>query len=129
MYFFYRKLKFDARPIDNYEDPQIIVSAADCRFILFDNITEATRIWIKGHQFSFRYLFENEKLAQEFDGGSIAIKERLDVLTRNQRTVITIENDCFEMVAIGALLVGSVNFTVKSNQSIEKGDELGRIKK
>jgi phosphatidylserine decarboxylase len=33
------------------------------------------------------------------------------------------------MVAIGALLVGSVNFTVKSNQSIEKGDELGRIKK
>jgi hypothetical protein len=21
MYFFYRKLKFDARPIDNYEDP------------------------------------------------------------------------------------------------------------
>jgi phosphatidylserine decarboxylase len=168
--FFYRKLKSDARPIDNHEHPNIIVSPADCRLILFDNISEATRIWIKGHQFSLRYLFEDEQLAQEFDRGSIAIfrlapddyhrfhspikgiigkymkkitgtyytvnpiaiKEELDVLTRNQRTVITIESDCFEriaFVAIGALLVGSVNFTVKPNQSIEKGDELGRIKK
>jgi len=168
--FFYRKLKANARPIDNYDDPYTIVSAADCRLILFDNISEATRIWIKGHQFSLQHLFEDEQLAEEFDGGSIAvfrlapddyhrfhspikgtigkhmkqingtyytvnpiaIKERLDVLTRNQRTVITIESDCFErvaFVAIGALLVGSVNFTVKPNQSIEKGDELGRIKK
>jgi phosphatidylserine decarboxylase len=164
--FFYRKLKPDARPIDNPDDPYGIVSAADCRLILFDNISEATRIWIKGQQFSLRYLFEDEKLAKEFDGGSIAvfrlapvdyhrfhspikgiigkymkkitgtyytvnpiaIKENLDVLTRNQRTVITIKNDSFEriaFVAIGALLVGSVNFTVKPDQPIEKGDELG----
>ena len=47
----------------------------------------------------------------------IAIKEGIDVLTRNQRTVITIKNDSFEriaFVAIGALLVGSVNFTVQT---------------
>ena len=167
--FFYRKLKANARPIACQNDPCIIVSAADCRLILFDEISEATRIWIKGQQFSLQYLFEDEKLAQEFDGGSIvifrlapddyhrfhspvqgiigshlkeitgtyytvnpiAIKERLDVLTRNQRTVITIECDCFEkvaFVAIGALLVGSVNFTVQPNQSVEKGDELGKMK-
>jgi phosphatidylserine decarboxylase len=165
--FFYRKLKAHARPIANPDDPYTIVSAADCRLILFDNICDATRIWIKGHHFSLQNLFEDDKLAEEFDGGSIvvfrlapddyhrfhspikgiigehikqitgtyytvnpiAIKEGLDVLTRNQRTVMTIENDSFEriaFVAIGALLVGSVNLTVKPNQSIEKGDELGK---
>ncbi|CAF0739784.1 unnamed protein product [Adineta steineri] len=164
--FFYRKLKPNARIIDNCDDPKIIVSAADCRLITFDNISEATRVWIKGHQFSLRYLFEDENLAKEFDGGSIAIfrlapvdyhrfhspvkgtignymkkitgtyytvnpiaiKENLDVLTRNQRTVITIDSDCFDkvaFVAIGALLVGSVNFTVQPYQAVEKGDELG----
>ncbi|CAF2583192.1 unnamed protein product [Rotaria sp. Silwood2] len=164
--FFYRKLKTNARPIDNRNDSNIIVSAADCRLILFDNISEATRIWIKGNQFSLRYLFDDEILAQEFHGGSIAvfrltpadyhrfhspikgiigediktimgtyytvnpiaIRERIDVLTRNQRTMITIESNYFEkvaFVAIGALLVGSINLTVKPHQSIEKGDELG----
>ncbi|UJR28392.1 hypothetical protein I4U23_009633 [Adineta vaga] len=164
--FFYRKLKADARPIAALNEPNVVVSAADCRLITFDNISEATRIWIKGHQFSLRYLFENETLAKEFDGGSIAIfrlapvdyhrfhspirgtigeqmkkisgtyytvnpiaiQEQLDVLTRNQRTVITINSDYFEkvvFVAIGALLVGSVNFTVTPCQTIEKGDELG----
>jgi phosphatidylserine decarboxylase len=168
--FFYRKLNTNARPIDHYDNPDIIVSMADCRLILFDDISEATRIWIKGHQFSLQSLFEDEQLAQEFDGGSIvvfrlapddyhrfhspitgqigphmkqitgtyytvnpiAIKERLDVLTKNQRTVITIESDGFErvaLVAIGALLVGSVNFTVQPNQLIHKGDELGKIEK
>ena len=165
--FFYRKLKPGARPIDHPEDPAGVVSAADCRLILFDNISEATRIWIKGHNFSLRYLFDDEQLAQEFDGGSIAvfrlapvdyhrfhspvkgtvgsvlkritgtyytvnpiaIKENLDVLTRNQRTVVTIESETFErvaFVAIGALLVGSVNFIVRPQQNIDKGDELGK---
>jgi len=167
--FFYRKLKPDARPIANREDSNIIVSSADCRLILFDNINEATRIWIKGHNFSLHHLFDDEKMAEEFDGGSIAvfrlapvdyhrfhspidgtigsnikkitgtyytvnpiaIKENLDVLTRNQRSVITIENESFDkvaFVAIGALLVGSVNFTVDSRQTINKGNELGKIK-
>jgi len=167
--FFYRKLNPNARPIDHHDNPNIIVSAADCRLILFDDISEATRIWIKGHQFSLQSLFQDEQLAQEFDGGSIvvfrlapddyhrfhspitgqigphmkqitgtyytvnpiAIKEQLDVLTRNQRTVITIESDCFErvaLVAIGALLVGSVNFTVQPDQLVQKGDELGKMK-
>ncbi|UJR21102.1 hypothetical protein I4U23_024202 [Adineta vaga] len=164
--FFYRKLKPTARRIADRNDPNIIVSAADCRLILFNNINDATRIWIKGHNFSLHHLFHDEKLAEEFDGGSIAvfrlapvdyhrfhspihgkvsgemkkitgtyytvnpiaIKENLDVLTRNQRTMITIENETVEkiaFVAIGALLVGSVNFTVEPHQSIQKGDELG----
>jgi phosphatidylserine decarboxylase len=150
--FFYRKLKPDARSIANRDDPNVIVSAADCRLIVFDNIDEATRIWIKGHHFSLHHLFDDKKLAQEFDGGSIAvfrlapvdyhrfhspidgkiaIKENLDVLTRNQRTVITIESETLDkiaFVAIGALLVGSVNFTVEPHQPINKGDEVGKMK-
>ena len=165
--FFYRQLKPSARPIDNPDDPCGIVSAADCRLILFDSIGESKRIWIKGHHFSLRSLLDDEKLAEEFEGGSIAvfrlapvdyhrfhspisgrvgdhmkqipgtyytvnpiaIKENLDVLTMNQRTVMTIESDCFErivFVAIGALLVGSVNLTVKKQQAVAKGDELGK---
>ncbi|CAF1137178.1 unnamed protein product [Adineta steineri] len=164
--FFYRKLKSDARPIANKNDPNTIVSAADCRLIVFNNIDDATRIWIKGHHFSLHHLFDDEKMADEFLGGSIAvfrlapvdyhrfhspvhgqigsdmkkitgtyytvnpiaIKENLDVLTRNQRTVITIANESLDkiaFVAIGALLVGSVNFTVECKQTIDKGDELG----
>jgi phosphatidylserine decarboxylase len=166
--FFYRKLKPDARAIAKPDNSNTIVSAADCRLILFDNINDATRIWIKGHHFSLKYLFQDDKLADEFNGGSIAvfrlapvdyhrfhspidgiigrdikkitgtyytvnpiaIRENLDVLTRNQRTVITIESDTFEkiaFVAIGALLVGSVNFTVEPQQSINKGNELGNL--
>jgi len=160
------KLKPDARSIANRDDLDTVVSSADCRLILFDNIDDATRVWIKGHHFSLRHLFHDEKMAEAFDGGSIAvfrlapvdyhrfhspihgkigaqmkkitgtyytvnpiaIKENLDVLTRNQRTVITIESNTFEkvaFVAIGALLVGSVNFTVEPNQRVNKGDELG----
>lgn len=167
--FFYRKLRPNTRPIAHMKDPSVIVSAADCRLMLFNNINDATHIWIKGRQFSLRFLFEDEKLAREFDGGSIAvfrlapddyhrfhspihgrmgpimkqitgtyytvnpiaIQANLDVLTRNQRTITTIESDCFEkiaFVAIGALLVGSVNFTVKPNQFVQKGDELGKMK-
>ncbi|CAF2112467.1 unnamed protein product [Rotaria magnacalcarata] len=164
--FFYRKLKPSARKIADSNNPNVIVSAADCRLIIFDNVNDATRLWIKGHHFSLKHLFRDEKLAEEFNGGSIAIfrlapvdyhrfhspvdgeigtqmkkitgtyytvnpiaiKENLDVLTRNQRTVITIESQLFEktaFVAIGALLVGSVNFTVEPKQHINKGDELG----
>lgn len=167
--FFYRKLKPNARPIDNPNDSCTIVSAADCRLILFENISDATRIWIKGQNFSLKHLFDDDLLAQEFDGGSIAvfrlspadyhrfhspvtgsigesmktipgtfytvnpiaIRESLDVLTENQRKLITIESSCFgkvAFVAIGALLVGSINFTVKKNQSVEKGDEVGKKK-
>ena len=165
--FFYRKLKPGTRPIANPDDPSIVVSVADCRLVVFDDIDDATRIWIKGQHFSLRRLFDDEKMAEEFNGGSIAvfrlapvdyhryhspidgkigskikkitgtyytvnpiaIREKLDVLSRNQRAVITFESDSFEkvaFVAIGALLVGSVNFTVEPREDVRKGDEVGQ---
>lgn len=47
--FFYRKLKPEVRPID--QDPNSIVSSADCRLMAFDTVSLAKKIWIKGRDF------------------------------------------------------------------------------
>jgi phosphatidylserine decarboxylase len=54
--FFYRKLKPGARPCSAPNDPNIIVSPADCRSVVFDRIEDATKIWIKGREFSVERL-------------------------------------------------------------------------
>ncbi|KAI1315962.1 hypothetical protein EDD11_010601 [Mortierella claussenii] len=71
--FFYRKLRPDARPIYAKDDPNIIVSSADCRLCVFESITAATQVWIKGKSFSMQQLVRDEALAAQFEGGSIAI--------------------------------------------------------
>ncbi|GLB40809.1 putative catalyzes the formation of phosphatidylethanolamine (PtdEtn) from phosphatidylserine (PtdSer) [Lyophyllum shimeji] len=50
--FFYRKLKPGARPLDHPTDPHRLVSAADCRLVCFPSVCDATRVWIKGREFS-----------------------------------------------------------------------------
>ncbi|KAJ5220169.1 Phosphatidylserine decarboxylase-related protein [Penicillium chermesinum] len=54
--FFYRALKPDARPCSAPDDPRIVVSPADCRSVVFDRMTEATSIWVKGREFSIERL-------------------------------------------------------------------------
>ncbi|CRG86164.1 phosphatidylserine decarboxylase [Talaromyces islandicus] len=54
--FFYRKLKPGARPCSAPNDPNIIVSPADCRSVVFDRIEDATKVWIKGREFSVERL-------------------------------------------------------------------------
>ncbi|KAF9538016.1 hypothetical protein BGW38_010016, partial [Lunasporangiospora selenospora] len=41
--FFYRKLRSDVRPIYEKENPNTIVSSADCRLCVFESITAATQ--------------------------------------------------------------------------------------
>lgn len=59
------------------------------------------------------------------------VREELDVFTENHRQVLTMtdpENDrSFAVVAVGALLVGSIQLTNanKEGDSVEKGEELG----
>ncbi|KAL0489356.1 phosphatidylserine decarboxylase [Acrasis kona] len=67
--FFYRKLKKEARPIHQSD----CVSPADCRFHAFRSITDATNIWIKGHNFTLKNVIQDEKLSERFVGGSMAI--------------------------------------------------------
>ncbi|CAF0766457.1 unnamed protein product [Didymodactylos carnosus] len=79
-----------------------------------------TGIWGKEEKLSGTYYTVNP----------VAIKENIDVLTKNQRVVATIETDnelfgSVGFVAVGALLVGSINFTVEKEQLIRKGDEVG----
>ncbi|KAF6765662.1 phosphatidylserine decarboxylase-domain-containing protein [Ephemerocybe angulata] len=73
--FFYRKLKPSARPVEAPEDPYRLVSAADCRLMTFETVSEATRIWIKGRDFSVgRLLGENYKADWDrYNGGALAI--------------------------------------------------------
>ena len=50
--FFYRKLKPNARPVEDPDNAYRIVSGADCRLMVFATMSEATRLWIKGRDFS-----------------------------------------------------------------------------
>jgi phosphatidylserine decarboxylase len=54
--FFYRALKPDARPCSAPDNPKIIVSPADCRSVVFNRMDEATKIWVKGREFSIERL-------------------------------------------------------------------------
>lgn len=73
--FFYRKLKPNARPIADPEDPRRLVSCADCRMMAFETVSEATRIWIKGREFSVARLLgpEYENDIHKFEGGALGI--------------------------------------------------------
>jgi len=67
-----------------------------------------------------------------------AVNETLDVFTANRRDVLIINANLFParqgetptvvpvaFVAIGALLVGSVNWSKKPGEAVKKGDDLG----
>ncbi|KAK4176169.1 phosphatidylserine decarboxylase-domain-containing protein [Triangularia setosa] len=54
--FFYRALKPDARPVSAPDNPRIVVSPADCRSVVFNRVDIATKIWIKGREFSVKRL-------------------------------------------------------------------------
>ncbi|RFU75469.1 phosphatidylserine decarboxylase [Trichoderma arundinaceum] len=54
--FFYRALKPGARPCSAPDNPRIIVSPADCRSVIFNQITQATKIWVKGREFNMKRL-------------------------------------------------------------------------
>lgn len=73
--FFYRKLKPEARPVDEPDNPYRLVSAADCRMMAFATINEATQIWIKGRDFTVaRLLGPNYKdQFHKYDGGALVI--------------------------------------------------------
>lgn len=43
--FFARRLKASARPIDAQDDPRTVVSPADCRMTVFENVDQARKFW------------------------------------------------------------------------------------
>lgn len=72
--FFYRKLKLaECRSLACPDDPTVTVSPADCRLNVFGTLSDATRLWIKGVNFSLAGLLKDAPLAQYFSGGSLVV--------------------------------------------------------
>ncbi|GAA5802578.1 hypothetical protein HPULCUR_008048 [Helicostylum pulchrum] len=71
--FFTRAILPEKRPIAELDDDNILVSAADSRLHVFTSVDAATEFWIKGNNFNLSNLLKDEELAEELDGGSIAI--------------------------------------------------------
>jgi len=70
-----RKLKEGARPISSPDDPSILVSGADCRMMAFETVSEATKLWIKGREFTIARLLgpHYTEEALKYNGGALAI--------------------------------------------------------
>ncbi len=72
--FFVRRLKPEARPIAELDNPRVLTSAADCRLMTFSSVSAATRAWVKGNRFSVAGLLgHDDALAAQFDGGALTI--------------------------------------------------------
>lgn len=73
--FFYRELKADARPCSALDNPRIIVSPADSRSVVFNTLEEATKIWVKGREFSVTRLLGNAypQDAKRYVNGALGI--------------------------------------------------------
>ena len=73
--FFYRQLKPGARPCSAPDNPKIIVSPADCRSVVFNRLDEATKVWVKGREFSVQRLLGNAypQDAKRYVNGSLGI--------------------------------------------------------
>ena len=73
--FFGRGVRPECRPIASPDNDSVVVSAADCRLMVFPTIDSAARIWVKGQNFSVANVFgrQGRKHAGLFSNGSMAI--------------------------------------------------------
>ncbi|CAM1501054.1 Fc.00g102160.m01.CDS01 [Cosmosporella sp. VM-42] len=73
--FFYRALKPTARPCSAPDIPHVIVSPADCRSVVFNTLTQATKIWVKGREFNMKRLLGDAypEDVNRFEGGALGI--------------------------------------------------------
>ncbi|KAK0189157.1 hypothetical protein F5146DRAFT_1205431 [Armillaria mellea] len=145
--FFSRKLKPDARPVQNAQDPLGICSAADCRLVVYQTFDLAREFWVKGRNFTVPELLNvppTSDTAITFDGSSMApVNIPGQYYTVNPQAVNQPSFDVFTanptgkkvaFIAIGALLVGSVIWTYggdaddKKSVAVKRGEELGCFK-
>lgn len=73
--FFYRQLKPEARPASAPGNPHIITSPADCRSVVFNSVSQATNVWIKGREFSIKRLLGDAypEDAHRYENGALGI--------------------------------------------------------
>ena len=66
--FFYRKLKVDCRPIGDG-----VVSPADGKILVFENIAQIDKFFVKGRKFTLRNFLQDETLAKKNENSSLII--------------------------------------------------------
>ncbi|GME43644.1 C2 calcium-dependent membrane targeting [Neofusicoccum parvum] len=73
--FFYRALKPGARPCSAPDDPEVITSPADCRSVVFNKMSVAQKIWVKGREFNMERLLGKAypEDVKRFEGGALGI--------------------------------------------------------
>lgn len=73
--FFYRALKPEARPCSAPDRPDVVVSPADCRSVVFNSVSQATQVWIKGREFSIKRLLGDAypEDVKRFENGALGI--------------------------------------------------------
>lgn len=73
--FFYRALKPGARPCSAPNRRGIIVSPADCRCVVFNQITQATKIWVKGRGFTTKRVLGHgyPEGGERYENGALGI--------------------------------------------------------
>ncbi|KAL7275718.1 phosphatidylserine decarboxylase [Rhizina undulata] len=73
--FFYRALKPGARPCTAPDNPKVVVSPADCRTVVFNDVEDAVKIWIKGREFTIARLLGNAypEDVKRFENGALGI--------------------------------------------------------
>lgn len=69
--FFIRKLKKEVRPFAQGED--VLILPADARYLVFPDISKADGFWVKGQKFTLQELLDDDALAAQFEGGSMAM--------------------------------------------------------
>lgn len=69
--FFTRKLKKEARPISAGDNLAVI--PADGRFLFYSNISEEKNFIVKGKQFDLKSFLKDDRLAKEYEGGSLVL--------------------------------------------------------
>ncbi|KAK1323801.1 hypothetical protein QJS10_CPA02g00698 [Acorus calamus] len=130
--FFIRELKPGARPIAHEKNDDIAICAADSCLMAFKSIDDSTRFWIKDYH---RFHVPVSGVIDQFVDipGSlytvnpIAVNSKYcNVFTENKRVVSLISTSSFgkvAFVAIGATMVGSITFSRKKGDYLNKGDE------
>jgi len=66
--FFYRKLKPEARPIE-----EGLVSPGDGKLLAFENIADLNAFFVKGRRFTLKKFLADEKLARNYKNASLMI--------------------------------------------------------
>ncbi|CAG8470900.1 12620_t:CDS:2 [Racocetra fulgida] len=126
--FFYRKLKPNARTIADPGNDNIFVSAADCSIAIFRLAPQDYHRFhspVTGVVGSSKYVN-----GTYYTVNPMAVNEDLNVFTENVRSMLLLHPSMpgaskVVFIAIGALLVGSIKYTLKEGDQVFKGDELG----